>query len=244
MQTAINAGWLPATRRSIDEKIIPQAKVEDRLLPPLRPIWGHLPRQRGINIRPVQTQHDHGHASMLVRRMYSWRGYNIKTESPKQLMDDPNRVTLAAWQFDEVVATLTVGRDSTSGLLADELYSPEIATLRRPGRVVCEVSRLAVDPDFSSKDLLTSLIHSAYQYAMDIFGASDAVIEVNPRHAGYYKRFLNFKQLGNVRQCPRVDAPAVLLHQNLDCFTTPPTEKLSWGQQSSGDYYTSAAVPV
>jgi hypothetical protein len=81
-------------------------------------------------------------ASMLVRRMYAWRGY--QSEAVRPPADDPHRLTLAAWHGDEVVATLTLGRDSSAGLLADVLYAPEVGRLRRPGHVVCEVSRLAV----------------------------------------------------------------------------------------------------
>lgn len=156
---------------------------------------------------------------MLVRRMYSWRGY--KTESFGRRWDDQNRVTLAAWRFDEMVATLTLGLDSPAGLMADDLYAPELASLRRQNRIVCEVSRLAVDPNFSSRDLLTTLFQAALDYAKDTFVASDAVIEVNPRHAPYYQRRLGFQLLGDLRQCPRVEAPAVLLHQALDQIAIP-----------------------
>ena len=154
---------------------------------------------------------------MLVRRMYAGRGY--QTEAAAPAADDPNRLTLAAWHGDEVVATLTVGRDSPAGLLADALYSPELGRLRRPGRRVCEVSRLAVAPEFSSPDLLIALLQSAHRHGQQRFAASDVVIEVNPRHARYYQRVLGFQQLGGLRQCLRVDAPALLLHRALDDFS-------------------------
>jgi len=154
-----------------------------------------------------------------VRRMYAWRGY--RTEAHRQPLDDPDRVTLAAWQYDEVVATLTLRRDSPKGLLADAHYADVLQSLRRPERVVCEVSRLAVDPDFSSRDLLSNLFSAALEYGREHFSASDAVMEVNPRHVRYYQRCLGFRQLGEVRQCLRVDAPAVLLHQEIDGITIP-----------------------
>jgi ribosomal protein S18 acetylase RimI-like enzyme len=174
-------------------------------------------------------------ASMLVQRMYASRGYI--TETAKQRLDDPNRVTLAAWQYDEVIATLTLGRDSPSGLLADTLYAPEVAGLRRPDRIVCEVTRLAVDPDFASRELLLSLFRAAHKYGKELFAASDVVIEVNPRHVGYYQRLLGFKQLGELRHCPRVAAPAVLLHQDLKHLTFP-NGKPSWGERSHIDLHT------
>ena len=163
---------------------------------------------------------------MLVRQMYAWRGYASKQEVAPP--DNPNRITLAAWQGEELAATLTIGRDSPTGLLADTLYARELERLRQPGRVVCEVSRLAVNPEFSSGSLLTALFQAALRYGKELFEASDAVIEVNPRHATYYQRRYGFRQIGDLRQCPRVEAPAVLLHQVLDEIAISPGE-FAWG---------------
>ena len=42
------------------------------------------------------------------------------------------------------------------------------------------------------------------------------IIEVHPRHAGFYKRMLGFTEIGGEKACPRVnDAPAVLLHLDM-----------------------------
>jgi len=145
--------------------------------------------------------------------MYEWRGYS--TESIEYQVDDPNRVTIAAWQDDEIVATLTLGRDSPNGLMADTLYAQELAGLRHPDRVVCEVTRLAVAPGYNAAGLLTKLFRAAFQYGKDVFAASDAVIEVNPRHVRYYQSRMGFQQIGTLRQCERVAAPAVLMHQTV-----------------------------
>ena len=187
--------------------------------PPLRSLWAALSCPRGYDIRPARTPKQHGLANSLVRRMYAWRGY--RTEGHRPPLDDPNRVTLAAWQYDEVVATLTLRRDSPGGLLADAHYGDVLEGLRRPDRVVCEVSRLAIDPDFSSRELLHGLFSAALDYGREHFSASDAVMEVNPRHVRYYQRCLGFQQIGDVRQCQRVDAPAVLLHQEIEEITIP-----------------------
>jgi ribosomal protein S18 acetylase RimI-like enzyme len=188
-------------------------------LPPLRSLWAALSCPRGYDIRPARTPKQHGLANSLVRRMYAWRGY--RTEAHRQPLEDPNHVTLAAWQYDEVVATLTLRRDSAGGLLADAHYGDVLEGLRRPDRVVCEVSRLAIDPDFSSRELLHGLFRAALDYGREHFSASDAVMEVNPRHVGYYQRCLGFQQIGDLRQCQRVDAPAVLLHQEIEEITIP-----------------------
>lgn len=166
------------------------------------------------DIRLARTTAQHGAISSLVRRMYSWRGYSLQRSA--YLPGDPNRMSLAVWQDKEALATLTIGRDSPAGLLADGLYAEELDGLRHPGRVVCEVTRLAVHPDFSCPDMLNALFHTALLYGKAAYRASDAVIEVNPRHVRFYKNRFGFRQIGKLRQCPRVDAPAVLLHQTLD----------------------------
>jgi hypothetical protein len=178
-----------------------------------------LLRRRGYDIRPAQTPHQRGAVNMLLRRMYAWR--DCVSESVRPLPYDANRLTLAAWDFDDVVATLTLGRDSPNGLWIDRLYAAELASLRGPGRVLCEVSGLAVDPDFSSPDLLTTLFKSALHYAKHVLATSDAVIEVNPRHARYYERRMGFRQIGRRRYAVGANSPTILLHQSLGEMAIP-----------------------
>ncbi len=216
MLTAIHAGRSPGAPLALDRHRV-RLSGAMRFPPPSDRAAAYSTPRADYAIRPTHTLYEQGMASMLVRRMYAWRGYQTEAVGPPA--DDPNWLTLATWHCDEVVATLTLGRDSPAGLLADALYSPELDRLRRPGRRVCEVSKLAVDPEFSSPDLLIALLQSAHRHGQERFAASDVVIEVNPRHARYYQRVLGFRQLGGLRQCPRVDAPAVLLHRELDDFS-------------------------
>jgi hypothetical protein len=150
----------------------------------------------------------------LIKSMYSWRGYH--TENTIISSCDPNQLTLEASIGRQVVGTLTIGSDSTEGLLVDALYGEEIMTLRAENRKICELSKLAINPDHGSKELLASLFNLAYIYGRLVEKATDFVIEVNPRHAAYYKRLLGFQQIGETRTCQRVNAPAVLLHLDLD----------------------------
>ncbi len=164
-------------------------------------------------IVPAVSYHQHRACNALVRRMYVSRGYRVLPQ--RQSIDDPNHFTLGAWLDGELAATLTGSRDSRAGLLADSLYGDEISSLRKPSRVIGEVTRLAVDSEFRNPELLKALFRATYQYARAIFGVTDVVIEVNPRHAGYYRREMSFSQIGSIRTCPRVEAPAVLLHRTL-----------------------------
>ena len=164
-------------------------------------------------VRRVETWSRLAKARALIRRMYEWRGYDTENLTAKQHGSD--WIVLEASREEQLLGTLTLGIDS-GRLLADALYEPEINAFRNQNRKACEISRLAVDPQHSSKELLASLFHLAYIYVRIINKASDVFIEVNPRHAGFYTRMLGFQQIGERRVCPRVDAPAVLLHLELE----------------------------
>ncbi len=132
------------------------------------------------------------------------------------------RITLKASTGEHVMGTLSVVLDSADGLAADELYRDEADVYRRPGKRLCEFTRLAIDiePRFNSKDFLARLIHVAVVYAHLIQHATDMLIEVNPRHVGFYRRSLGFRQVGPERICSRVNAPAVLMHIDLHHMAT------------------------
>jgi hypothetical protein len=164
------------------------------------------------SIRLTDPEGKRNEVSALIKRMYSWRGYN--TENTATCSD--NQTTLEAFSGPDLVGTLTLRLDSEDGLLADEIYEENISIFRKKDRKICELSKLAIDPQFSSKELLAYLFNLAYICGRVIHKATDFFIEVNPRHTAYYKRMLGFRQIGEVRNCQRVNAPAVLLHLELD----------------------------
>ena len=168
----------------------------------------------GYSISLADSPRRYSMVNRLIKSMYSWRGY--QTENATISSRNPNQLTLDASVGGDVVGTLTIGSDSTDGLLVDALYGKEIMLLRAENRKICELSKLAINPDHGSKELLASLFNLAYIYGRIVEKATDFVIEVNPRHAAYYKRLLGFQQIGETRTCERVNAPAVLLHLDLD----------------------------
>ncbi|ABI58910.1 N-acyl amino acid synthase FeeM domain-containing protein [Nitrosomonas eutropha] len=153
-------------------------------------------------------------ASTLIKRMYASRGY--QTEKTSVFSADSNQYTLEARQSGQLIGTLTLTIDTGKGLLADILYQTELDQLRQQGRKLFEVSKLAFDPESSSKEIFASMFHMAHILAHHIHKADDAVIEINPRHSLFYKRKLGFHQIGELRTCPRVNAPAVLLHLDMN----------------------------
>ena len=155
--------------------------------------------------RPTQVE-----SAALVQRMYTRRGYKVTT--PDDAPSKASQLTLQTCSGDHVFGTLTVRDDSDEGLTADALYRQEIDTYRKSGRHVAELTRLAVDPELGSKEVLGALFHAAYAVCGPLRAVSDVFIEVNPRHVSFYRRMLDFSAIGEEKICPRVDAPAVLLH--------------------------------
>jgi len=154
------------------------------------------------------------HVSLLIQRLYAWRG--LLTHAPSRLDDRPNQLTLVASRGATVFGTVSLVLDSPEGLNADALYGNEIGQMRTQGARVCELTRLAIDPVFNSKEVLASIFHLAYIYGRLIHGMTDLFIEVNPRHVPFYRKMLGFRIAGEERICDRVDAPAVLLHLPLE----------------------------
>ncbi|WP_347888132.1 long-chain N-acyl amino acid synthase [Nitrosomonas europaea] len=171
-----------------------------------------LLQRNGYSIHLVNSLKQRIKASTLIKRMYASRGY--QTESASVFSTSSNQYTFEARQSQQLIGTLTLTIDTGKGLLADTLYQPELDQFRRQGRRLCEVSKLAFNPETSSKEIFASLFHMAYIFACHIHNTDDSFIEINPRHATFYKRMLGFCQIGELRTCPRVNAPAVLLHLN------------------------------
>lgn len=163
-----------------------------------------------FKVRLANNEDRRKSASLLIQKMYSWRGYDANA-----LSHDPNKITLVAYQEDKVVGTLSLGMDSSSGMVVDQLYKREADALRTAGRKPCDITRLAVDQDIKSKSVLAALFHLSFIYGHNIHRATDFLIEVNPRHVFFYQRMLGFEPFGEEKTCPRVNAPAVLLKLDL-----------------------------
>ncbi|WP_295991441.1 N-acetyltransferase [Rugamonas sp.] len=167
--------------------------------------------ERSFGLRMIDTPEGRNSASVLVSKMYSWRGYDGK----HQLKEDPNRITLTATHQGEVCGTITVGLDSEVGIMADEIFKEEIDAFRARGARVCEFTKLAFDSSVQSKEALGALFHLSVMHAFDLHGCTDLFIEVNPRHRRFYENMLGFKRLGEAKTNPRVNAPAYLLWVSL-----------------------------
>jgi hypothetical protein len=164
-----------------------------------------------FKLRLANSNERQSQARYLIERRYAWRGYAIGDHA-----GSPNRITIAAHDEDATAGTVTVGLDSPQGLFVDGLYRQEADRLRDEGCRLAEFTKLAIEDNIHSKPLLAALFHIAFIYARRIHRCTDLLIEVNPRHDGFYRRMLGFQPAGQLRGDPRIGAPAVLLRLRLD----------------------------
>jgi hypothetical protein len=163
-------------------------------------------------IRLAGSESECHSASMLIKKMYSWRGYS----SSHQISLGPHQITLTAFIKNALVGTVTISIDSPTGLLADDMFKDEIDMCRGKDRKICELTKLAFDQAPRSAFALASIFHVCFIYARRIHLCTDSFIEINPRHRRYYERMLGFQKVGTLKTSARVDAPAYLLRLGLD----------------------------
>ncbi len=188
----------------------------------------------GFNLHVANDRATRERAYRLAQRVYRGCGYACDGESLSVSPFDADGRTLTLLISDRDgldAATISLVFDSRSGLPCDQIYKDELNVMRRQGRGLVEVTRLAIDAKHKlCKGLLLRMFYLIYNFARCEKRFDDFVIEVNPRHVGYYRRLLCFEQVGPERPCPRVQgAPAVLLRFDLSMPERDP------GSQENGE---------
>jgi hypothetical protein len=172
---------------------------------------GHDINEERFNIRLANSDHLRESASILIKKMYEWRGYS----SHNSLPHNPNTITLVTESAGRTVATMTLCLDTDDELPADDNFGDMLDELRLNKRRLCEPTKLAIEKNLPNR-VFASMIHISYIYARNIHKLTDYVIEVNPRHVMFYKKMLGFREMGEERLCTRVDAPAVMLRLSME----------------------------
>lgn len=164
-------------------------------------------KDRTFGIRLADTDEGRNSASLLISKMYATRGYAVSN-----MEKDPNRITLSASDNGIVIGTVTLGLDSPErGILADEVFGDRVDAYRADQARLCEITKLAFDPQVRSKMAMAALFHTLYIYAHYLYERTDVLIEVNPRHRRFYETMLGFSEVAELRHNTRVDAPAHLM---------------------------------
>jgi hypothetical protein len=153
-------------------------------------------------------------AGTFVHQRYVGKGYLTSAT-----LVNAHVCTFSAYDEGRLAGTLSLRLDSPGeGLAADALYRVEVALLRGEGRRICEFTRLAVETAQASPPVLAALFHTVFLFAQKVRGFDFALIEVNPRHVGFYRRALGFAVIGARRHNTTVNAPAVLMGVSFDAI--------------------------
>ena len=163
---------------------------------------------RRFKIKAAESEDRRSRANSLLKHRYGWRGYNQVNLPTDQSV---HKFTLTAVEDMHTIGTITVSFDGPEQLSADQTFGPEVAQLRSAGRLMCEFTKLAIDPELGTKRVLAALFHVAYIVAHRVRGFDMLLLEVNPRHVRYYERMLGLRVLADERLNKSVNAPAVLL---------------------------------
>jgi hypothetical protein len=167
-----------------------------------------------------------GDALGLVERRYADRGLAVTRERFSS-RNESGDVVCTARDGDQIVGTLTVRFDGTGGLKADQLFEAELAEWRTDGVKLCEFGSLAVDKhSHDPKRVLAQVFHLGYLHAHRRARCERLIIEVNPRHVAFYRRWLGLLPYTTARHNPRVNAPAVLMSVD---FATVREQISLWG---------------
>ena len=167
-----------------------------------------------------------GDADDLVERRFGDRGLALTKERYSSRNEDGD-IVCTARNGEQIVGTLSVRFDGTGGLHADLLFAAELAEWRASGVKLCEFGRLAVDRhSHNAKRVLAQVFHLGYLHAHRRARCQRLIIEVNPRHVAFYRRYLGLLPYTTARHNPRVNAPAVLM--SID-FATVREQIALWG---------------
>ena len=125
----------------------------------------------------------------------------------------PTTEVFVAICCEQTVFTVTLVGDGELGLPMEGVYASEVESRRQQGLRIGEVSCLA---DRRSEfrrcfPVFLRLCRFTAQYAWRI-GLHQLLVAVHPKHARFYKRFMDFEPIGEQRSYPSVrNRPAVAM---------------------------------
>ena len=170
-----------------------------------------------FTIKVANTLEEREAVFNLGYRVYLEKGYVKENTNQWLVLDyDAKPETLILMVKDKnnnIAGSVTLVFKNKSSLPAEKIYKEEINLLAVNGKKLVEISRLVIDPNYrNSKEIILLLFNYLSIYAHHIKSYDSLMIQVNPRHVGYYEKLLNFQEIGQEKMCPSVqNAPAILM---------------------------------
>ncbi|PCJ62347.1 MAG: hypothetical protein COA79_04585 [Planctomycetota bacterium] len=172
-----------------------------------------------IELKIASSVKELNEAYKLVYRQYLEKGFTAKNDAEKRILfwnTLPDTYTVIAKQNDRVIGTLTFIKDSVAGLPMDDISKNSLEPMRKEGRVLCELTGLAIDGSACEKSTVMKLFQFGFKLSSSHLKSTDYVITINPRHQFFYKKVLCFEIIGSTCSYKKVEnAPAVPMRLNL-----------------------------
>jgi len=157
----------------------------------------------------------------LVYHAYSGRGLVIPSSlelrvTPYQIL--PSTEVFVALRKGEVNCTVSLVRDAELGLPMESIYDEEVAERRRRGIEIAEVSCLADRPGKLKPSIATLFGIMAFTaQCAKRRGVDQLLIAIHPRHVAFYRRFIGFQLIGEMKPYGAVrNHPAVPMSLDLN----------------------------
>ena len=186
------------------------------------------------SVRRLESAPERIEAFKLAHDRYVERGYMTPHPSGVRVTPwdlQPHTAAFGAYEDGRLAMALSLVPDGPEGLPSESVFGPEIERLRREPRAahrptvsfarpsdrrwLGEITGLAAGEAERSARALKRVVSLSrlivlYGWALEL---TDVVISVNPHHALFYRRALDFTPLApDVRTHQGVGAPAVALH--------------------------------
>jgi hypothetical protein len=161
-----------------------------------------------IEYKIASNRQERAEAFGLAYRAYRRAGlcpesYHELRITPYQLL--PTTDIFVAELHGETICTISLVRDSRLGLPLEVIYHDEVAARRRQGLSLAEVSCLADRRKDPRRYFPVFLEICRWMVQTARFrGVDQLLVAVHPRHSRFYRRYMAFETIGDVRRYPSV----------------------------------------
>lgn len=163
----------------------------------------HSLEQENIQVQVATEKEDFERAFQLLHDCYV--GSGLMDPHPSGLRCNsysflPHTAIIVLKREGRVIGTVSLIRDSSMGLPSDEKYKDQNDSLRTQGRILTEVSALAIDPEFRNQGHILNLMlmKFLYNYSKKHSDTDCLVCTVHPRAENFYRALWGFERRGRV----------------------------------------------
>jgi len=174
-----------------------------------------------VIVQRATTVEDLCAAYNLVHDCFVEEGYIFPNPSHLRMRSYealPETATFVAKAGNKVVAVASIVVDSQGlGLPSEKPYPQEVDSLRRSANKICEITNLAIAPDYRRTSVLTELIRCYIAHLLAI-GCDHAIASISPGHRPFYE-LLGFETIGKPwSYSQEIDDPVILVRLSLEAL--------------------------